>query len=116
MVSRGSRYTFALIYAGPAPNNALCAAARGARKRRAVDTGSGLPQDVLLSAVNSVKGNLTEEMSECCNATLAAVSAAVVAPKETGGSGGWGVAVVADVTLVAMLAAAAIAAVFRPGS
>ena len=39
LVSRDSPYTLALIYAGPAPNNALCAAAQGGRKRRAVDTG-----------------------------------------------------------------------------
>ncbi|KAI0220086.1 hypothetical protein LSAT2_028391 [Lamellibrachia satsuma] len=156
LVSRGYSYTLALIYAGGAPNNALCASVGGERSRRSIDTGtciaqsasqpviqstiqsaiyainqsvtkpssssvihpsthparlpfsgSSLPQDVILSAVNSVQSNLTAEMSDCCNATLDAVSAAVVADASD-----WGMTVAGDVTVVAMLAAAAIAAMF----
>ncbi|KAI0238895.1 hypothetical protein LSAT2_010338 [Lamellibrachia satsuma] len=107
LVSRGYSYTLALIYAGGAPNNALCASVGGGRSRRSIDIGSSLPQDVILSAVNSVQSNLTAEMSDCCNATLDAVSAAVVADASD-----WGMTVAGDVTVVAMLAAAAIAAMF----
>ena len=83
--------------------------------KRFVITGSSLPQDVILSAVKSVQSNLTAELSDCCNATLDAVSAAVVAvePTDDATSDGvfpkWAipVVIVAGVLAVALLAAIA---------
>ncbi|KAK2169477.1 hypothetical protein NP493_1189g00005 [Ridgeia piscesae] len=80
-------YTMALILAAGAPNNSLCESAKTGRSRRSIDLASSLPQSVILNAVNSVKANLTQELADCCNATLDAVSAAVVTVDPTEGSG-----------------------------
>ena len=76
-----------------------------------------MPQEVLLSAVNSVQSNLTEKMSQCCNATLDAVSAAAVEPTDdaTGGFPKWAISVmiVAGVAAVIIFAAVALVVAFR---
>ena len=72
-------------------------------------TGSSLPQDVVLRAVKSVHTNLTEELADCCNATLAAVSAAVViidpTDDATGESGfpKWAISVVIFAGIIAVI-------------
>ena len=63
----------------------------------------------MLSVVKSIQSNLTEEMTDCCNATLDAVSAAVV---DDYGDESWGVAITADITVVVTLAAVTISMMF----
>ena len=72
-------------------------------------TGSSLPQDVVLRAVKSVHTNLTEELADCCNATLAAVSAAVVTIDPTDDATGesgfpkWAISVVIFAGIIAVI-------------
>ena len=71
LVSRGYSVTLALIYAGGAPNNALCASVGGGRSRRAIDTGTctaqsasqPVIQSTIQSAIYAINQSVTKPLS-----------------------------------------------------